>query len=229
MFVLPDLTQPALRLPPLALAANVALIATGICRALAARCATDRAIQPISLLLWGRLYPAAVDFLCLFARWREGRLQAARECRRQPRAKAHAVTKQKFSLPRAFAWLVKLVPEAAVFGSQLQQLLTDPEMALFLADAPQAGRIIHPLCRMLGVQPLPQMRPPQALDRQGPDPATPAPETAAVDISTRKWPTVETPASQARPRECEESGIRPAPLSPAGSAPPAANFSQLPT
>ncbi|MBV8522612.1 MAG: hypothetical protein JOY71_10905 [Acetobacteraceae bacterium] len=39
----------------------------------------------------------------------------------------------------------------------MQYLLADPEMAALLADVPQAGRILRPLCRMLGIRPEPEL------------------------------------------------------------------------
>jgi len=55
-------------------------------------------------------------------------------------------------LPRAFAWLVRLVAHRAVpFGLQLQAILEQPEMVALLEAAPQAGIILRPLCRMLAV------------------------------------------------------------------------------
>jgi hypothetical protein len=71
-------------------------------------------------------------------------------------------------LPGGFAWLVRLVPEAAGYGGQLQHLLSDPEVAAMLAAMPGAGRVLRPLCRMLGVEPGP------ALVRSGARERTPA-------------------------------------------------------
>lgn len=49
-------------------------------------------------------------------------------------------------LPRAFAWLIRLIPGVACARSQLKHLLTDPEMAELLTAAPQLGRLLRPLC-----------------------------------------------------------------------------------
>jgi hypothetical protein len=64
------------------------------------------------------------------------------------------------------------VPEAAAFGAQLQHLLADPEMAALVAAAPQAGRVLRPLCRMLGVRPPPGPLAPPSRPRA---PAPPSP------------------------------------------------------
>ena len=57
-------------------------------------------------------------------------------------------------LPQKFGWLLKLVPEAVGYRSQLENLLRDPEMAALLAAAPTAmRRPLRSLCRMLGLPP----------------------------------------------------------------------------
>ena len=60
-------------------------------------------------------------------------------------------------LPRGFGWLVRLVPEAACSGAQLQHLLSEPGMAELLAGTPGAKRVLRPLCRMLAVEPSPEL------------------------------------------------------------------------
>ena len=54
--------------------------------------------------------------------------------------------------PTRFAWLVRLGGyRVAGCGGQLQAVLERPEMVALLLAAPQAGRILRPLCRMLAV------------------------------------------------------------------------------
>ena len=55
--------------------------------------------------------------------------------------------------PLGFAWLVRAAGyQAAGFGSQLHAVLTQPDMVALLEAVPQAGRVLRPLCRMLGVE-----------------------------------------------------------------------------
>ena len=55
-------------------------------------------------------------------------------------------------LPARRAWLVRALGwEAAGYGCQLEALLAEPEMQAVLARLPAAGRILRPLCRMLGM------------------------------------------------------------------------------
>jgi hypothetical protein len=56
--------------------------------------------------------------------------------------------------PRRHACLVQVVGyHAAGFGSQLNHLLTDPAMAELVATVPSVGRMLRPLCRVLGISP----------------------------------------------------------------------------
>ena len=63
-------------------------------------------------------------------------------------------------LPSGHGWLVReLGWEAAGHGSQLAHLLAQPEMQAMLAAAPAVGRVLRPLCRVLGLDPAPVARP----------------------------------------------------------------------
>jgi hypothetical protein len=55
--------------------------------------------------------------------------------------------------PCRFGWLVRMAAyRAAVFGEQLRTVLGQEEMVALLAAAPQAARILRPVCRMLAVE-----------------------------------------------------------------------------
>ena len=63
-------------------------------------------------------------------------------------------------LPSARGWLVRALGyEAAGYGSQLAALLAEPELQALLTTVPAAGRILRPLCRMLGVEPVGALAP----------------------------------------------------------------------
>ena len=57
-----------------------------------------------------------------------------------------------YRAPRDFGPLLRLAPESAAFAGQVEYLLADPEMKALLAGSAQAGRMLRPLCRMLGIQ-----------------------------------------------------------------------------
>jgi hypothetical protein len=57
-------------------------------------------------------------------------------------------------LPHGRTWLVRVVGyHAAGSGSQLEHLLTDPAVAELVATVPSVGRILRPLCHILGISP----------------------------------------------------------------------------
>ena len=54
--------------------------------------------------------------------------------------------------PGRFGWLVRAAAwHAAGYGCQLREVLVQPEMVALLKAAPQAARVLRPLCRMLAV------------------------------------------------------------------------------
>ena len=56
-------------------------------------------------------------------------------------------------LPSGRAWLVREFGwEVAAFGSQLQHLLSQDAMQALLRERPAVGRILRPICRVLGVE-----------------------------------------------------------------------------
>ena len=139
-------------------AARFALIIEALCRAIAARSARHRLAGPILLLLWSRLRRTAARFARLAARIDAGLPPVARH---RPAAPRPPRVRPKPRLPEGFAWVVRLVPEAACSASQLQHLLEDPQVAALIEAAPPMGRLLRPLCRMLGVRPPPGLTPPR--------------------------------------------------------------------
>ena len=78
--------------------------------------------------------------------------------------------------PQTRGWLLKLVPEAAANGSQLQFLFRDPAMAALLAAAPASlGRPLRSLCWMLGAPPPASIAAPKR-PAQPPKPRKPRPK-----------------------------------------------------
>jgi len=162
---------------------------------------------PLTVLLWTRLQLVSRRLAALAARAAAGRALTRRlvapltPIRRAPPAPFPR-------LPHKFAWLVRLVPQAANSGSQLRHLLSEPEMAALLAASPQARRLLRPLCRMLAVAPedaFPPAKPPP--DRPDPpDPsasdAAPAPARSPPPAARRDagWPTAPARPSAVQPR-----------------------------
>ena len=108
-------------------------------------------------LLLKRLSLIRVKMEALAARFEAGtlrprRARAAMAERVAPKGVRTApVSRQVW--PRRFAWLVRLGGwQVAGRGSQLRATLETPEMVALLIAAPQAARILRPLCWMLAVE-----------------------------------------------------------------------------
>jgi hypothetical protein len=150
---------------------RLARIIDGLCAAVAAHGVRGRMTVALLLLLWGRLRRSAARVRRLAERIAAGKLAtssrpAAPRPNRPPPPR----------LPRGYAWLVRIVPTTAAFGSQLQHLLTDPEMAAIAELAPMR-RLLRPLCQMLGLPAPPVPKRPAA---QPPSPtADPFPDRRA--------------------------------------------------
>ena len=95
--------------------------------------------------LWRRLTHIAGRFERVVIR--AGKVRAVRPGRSSG-GKASAAP-----LPSGRGWLVReLGWEAAGYGSHLAHLLAGPEMQALIADVPGVGRVLRPVCRMLGYE-----------------------------------------------------------------------------
>jgi len=131
----------------------------------------------------GYLNRQARRFAALVARWQAGTLPALRppavdRARPLPAPERVAQPRPPGKLPRGFMWLSRLFPENAV---PVQFALSDlvdnwPDTAALVAAAPQAGRILRPMCRMVGLTPPPYLQLPKRPRRpRPPRPAKPKP------------------------------------------------------
>ncbi len=104
------------------------------------------------LLVHRRLGEILVRMERMAARFQAGTLRTGGS---RPAAGAGVVSRQagEWVWPRSFGWLVKAASwQAAGFGSQLRAVLETPEMVALLVAAPQAVRVLRPLCRMLAIE-----------------------------------------------------------------------------
>ena len=115
----------------------------------------------VSVAVWKRGRRFQQRFLALYARWKAGTLPKARV--RSLRSSASSAVKglnrgargeAQSLLPRAFAWLHRMLPSsAATLGSGVESLIHEhPEMKAFVAEVPQAGRMLRPICKMVGLK-----------------------------------------------------------------------------
>ncbi len=182
------------------------LIVAGLQKAAAARAGRDHAVAPLVTLLWTRLARLTARFDALVARLTAGHPAAPGRPRTRSASTAPARTAPAAALrlPRSQAWLIRLLPgEAASYGCQLQALLADPQMAALLAAAPEAGRILRPLCRLLAIAPEGMLALPSAAGKPAPKPraAKPAPPLESGPTLAQMWAalTNQTPAAPPDP------------------------------
>jgi hypothetical protein len=104
--------------------------------------------NPAWALFQQRLARLATRFQALFDRWQSNTLPTPRAPRARPASRAPQDAPR---LPRAQGWVGRRIPEAAPPASFLISLLQNPETQSFVHAAPQAGRLLRPLCRALGI------------------------------------------------------------------------------
>jgi hypothetical protein len=94
------------------------------------------------------------------------------------------------AMPRGVGWLYRLVPFVAANRSQLRFFLAGEEVAALLAAAPQAARLLRPLCRMLAIARAPDL-PAALFPERAKRPARPrAPQAAKVRAPKVRAPRV---------------------------------------
>ncbi len=132
-----------------------------LCRGLAVSLPQNWGNAALALSAWTRLRRLLARFAALAAAVEAGRFSVPRRkaaASSRPRPAATAVR-----LPGGSGWLLRLAPalETRLGRSQVESLLGDPELGALLAQAPQAGRILRPLCHMLGIEPPTSLRLPR--------------------------------------------------------------------
>ena len=135
--------------------------------------------------VWHRLTRTITRFERLVTRWQAGTLPKPRT---RPRPLAPRTRRPAQTFPTGNAWLIRRVQHHNVnaAASQLRYFLDNtPDLAAFLAAAPQANRLLRPLCQMLGLTPpvpLPP-RPPAAPRSHPRPPRPPKPRVSAAPPS----------------------------------------------
>ena len=164
-------------------------------------------VAPLALGTWNRLKRLVARFSALVAAVEAGRIPAAPRTRpAQERASAARVT--RVPPPKSYGWLLTMAPElnTRIGRAQIETLLADPAL---LARAPQAGRILRPLCHMLRL-PLPEclLLPPRPRRRRPAPSGDPQPPPAARPQRPKpSW--LRWPKSPALPRVQPNPGFPP--------------------
>ncbi len=121
-------------------------ILAGLAALVAARFLRRPHLAGLTVILWNRLSRSVQRFARVMTRPGRAPAPVSRPGRRAYGRQTVA------ALPRGHGWLVReLGYEAMAFGGQLEALLAEPAMQAALAALPGAGRVLRPLCRMLGV------------------------------------------------------------------------------
>ncbi len=127
-----------------------------LCAHLARVAARYRLMAPLLVLVWFRLRRTLARLDRLAIRWQRGRHQPQKRPRHAPGptpALHPAEAWRPRRTPQGHAWLIRLHQPLAQLAPRIEALLADPEIASLCAAAPQAGRLLRPLCRMFGLTP----------------------------------------------------------------------------
>ena len=152
----------------------------------------------IWLLLWNRLGRWANRFNTLYDRWRSNTLPPQRTPRPRPQTvQPPQETPPPVRLPSAHGWAGRRIPEAAPSAGQLEYLLQDPDTRALTEAAPQAGRLLRPLCRALGITQPAWLRLPSRPRRPSASAPLPSPSLAPF-ASNPSFPSA-TPKPDDRP------------------------------
>ncbi len=165
---------------------------------------------PVWTLLWFRLERLANRLTRLYDRWQTNTLPKPRQTTQRPKttqrptppqipelpAPGMPLVEAPTRLPRARGWITRRIPEAGPSAGHLHDLLQQPHIQEFVQAAPQAARLLRPLCHALGVdQPAWLQRPPRP--RTPRKPRAPRPRRPSLndpDLRFRSW---ERPAIRA--------------------------------
>ena len=128
------------------LARRFAMIMAGLGALVARRFLRMPHLMGFTVLLYSRLHRAARRFYRALVRPAGVRPARARGDRQA------VVRAPQVALPRGRGWIVReLGWEAAGYMAQLEALLGEVASRARLAASPGAGRVLRPICRMLGV------------------------------------------------------------------------------
>ena len=119
----------------------------------------------------------------LYHHWRAGTLPKPAPSR--PGRPSHAPAPR---LPTRQAWVIAAVGyPAAGRAAQLKALMAEPQFVEFITAVPRAARLLRPLCRSLGIAPLP---PALALPPRTRPPAIPKPRQPKPPRITLRRPRI---------------------------------------
>jgi hypothetical protein len=169
-----------------------ASILDGALKAIARHTAIPADVRRLLLLVYSWINRTKKRFAALAARVAAGKASPRpRPASVTPRSKGEAPEKpdkpRPPSLPREKAWLLVLMKwEIACYRSTIMNWLEEPEVVALIQAAPQAGRLLRPLCRLLGIDLPPILKLPPRPRRPKPPKPEPTPE-AAAEARLQRW------------------------------------------
>ncbi len=143
---------------------------------------------PVWTLLWFRLQRLNNRLTRLYERWQTNTLPTPRKPTHRPKTAQRPTPPQipelpapgmplvdaPTRLPQGQGWITRRIPEAGPSAGHLHDLLQNPHTQDFVQAAPQAARLLRPLCHALGVdQPAWLQLPPRPRPARKPRPAKP--------------------------------------------------------
>jgi hypothetical protein len=101
-------------------------------------------------------------------------------------------------LPRRYGWLKRLLPLAGCEMNAFDVWLAEPDLKAMRATAPQVGRILRPLCHMMGLEMPAELRLPKRKRRAR---GHPSPVPSHKGRGTQKAPPMPRRRDYADPKE----------------------------
>ena len=99
------------------------------------------------------MYRLIQRLLALAARFLAGTLPTPRARRPPTTARSEPAT-PRVRPPRVSLWLPKQFPKTLPgLGGAIHRLCENPQIMALVAAAPQTGRVLRPLCQMIGIKP----------------------------------------------------------------------------
>ena len=119
---------------------------------------------PVWTLLWLRLHRLGNRLTRLYDHWQKGTLPKPRKTTQRPKtarqpppqipqlpAPGMPLVAAPTRLPQGRGWVIRRIPEAGPSAGHLHDLLQQRDIQDFVQAAPQAGRLLRPLCHGLGL------------------------------------------------------------------------------
>jgi hypothetical protein len=143
---------------------------------------------PVWTLLWFRLERLGNRLTRLYDRWQQGTLPKPRPKTTRPKsaqkptppqipelpAPGMPLVESPPRLPRGRGWIIRRIPDSGPSAGALHDLLQQADIRTFIEAAPQAARLLRPLCHALAVdQPAWLQLPPRPRKPRKPRPPKP--------------------------------------------------------